>query len=100
MIRRVVAFSPEAQADLEALYEHIAEAASEGVAIAYLRRVRTYLAGFDLASERGSSREDMRPGLRLIGFERRITIAFTVDEQEVMIQRVIYGGQDWDSALA
>lgn len=91
MIRRAVVFSPEAQGDLKALYDSIASTASEEVAMAYLARFNAYLAGFDLAS----IRPDIRPGLRIIGFERRITIAFSVEEREVTIQRIIYGGQDW-----
>ena len=35
-------------------------------------------------------------GLRIIGFERRITIAFTVDDSQVTILRVFYGGKDWE----
>jgi toxin ParE1/3/4 len=44
-------------------------------------------------------RDDIRPGLRVVGFERRVTIAFAVGEAGVTIVRVFYGGQDWEEAL-
>ena len=85
--------------DLEALYDQIVDAASATVAIRYLERVRAYLDGFDLASERGSSHSEVRPDLRIVGFERRLTIAFAIDEQEVTILRVFRAGEDWGSAF-
>ncbi len=50
--------------------------------------------GFDVAGERGTRRDDIRPGLRVVGFERRITIAFHVETNTVTIDRVLYGGRD------
>jgi toxin ParE1/3/4 len=44
-------------------------------------------------------RDDIRPGLRTIGFERRATIAFQVKRAEVVIVRIFYGGQDYERAL-
>ncbi|GJE18431.1 type II toxin-antitoxin system RelE/ParE family toxin [Methylobacterium marchantiae] len=99
MIRRTVILSPEARADLLHLYDWIAEAASPAAALAYVERIEVYLRGFDLASERGTLREDIRPGLRTIGFQGRLSIAFTVDAQRVTILRIFYGGQDWETIL-
>jgi toxin ParE1/3/4 len=53
-----------------------------------------------MASERGRVRDDIRPGLRVVGFLRRVTIAFAVGEAEVIILRVFYRGQDWEEALS
>ncbi len=100
MIIRTVVYAPEAEVDLLRLYNEIADAASSQVAMRYLNRVKAWLAGFSTASERGTRRDDIRPGLRTVGFERRITVAFTVSEDEVVIQRVLYGGQDWSEDLA
>ena len=55
--------------------------------------------GFDVASERGTARNDVREGLRITGFKRRVTIAFNVTESQVVILRLFYGGQDWETAL-
>ena len=99
IIRRVV-YAPEAEVDLLMLYDDVADAASSLVAMGYLNRVEAWLARFSTASERGTRRDDIRPGLRTIGFERRITVAFTVSGDEVVIQRVFYGGQNWGEDLA
>lgn len=61
----------------------------------YIERLETYCAGFELAGERGQRRDDIRGGLRIVGFERRVAIAFTVSNTEVTILRLYYGGQNW-----
>jgi toxin ParE1/3/4 len=99
MIRREIVFSPEAADDLLKLYEWIEARAGPGIAISYIERVEKFCAGFDVTSERGHLREDIRPGLRIIGFERRLTIAFTVTQAEIVFLRFFYGGQDWEEKL-
>lgn len=89
--------APDARADV--LSNHIAAQASATAAPAYVQRVEIWLAGFDIATERGTLRDDIRPGLRTEGFERRITVAFTVVDATVTILRVFYAGQDWATAL-
>jgi toxin ParE1/3/4 len=37
--------------------------------------------------------------LRIIGFERRITIAFVVEPERVVILRLFYAGRDWENLL-
>jgi toxin ParE1/3/4 len=98
--RRTVIFAPEARDDLLALYAWIADANSSAVALAYVEQVEDWCLGFDLASERGRKRDDIRPGLRITGFERRITLAFMVDNDRVTILRLFYGGQNWEPAFA
>ncbi|MCB1385949.1 MAG: type II toxin-antitoxin system RelE/ParE family toxin [Hyphomicrobiales bacterium] len=95
MRRRVAEFSEEARADLFALYDRIADAAGPQVAFGYVSRLEEYCRGFDIASERGHLREDIRPGLRIVGFERRVTIAFAVTDKRVIILRLFHGGQNW-----
>jgi toxin ParE1/3/4 len=98
VIRREVVFAPEARDDLLALYDWIAGAADPDTALAYVERLETFCLGLDLASERGQFREDVRPGLRIVGFERRVAIAFVVGER-VTILRLFYGGRDWETQL-
>ena len=93
MTRRVV-FSPEAQTDIRQLYLFIAERSGDARAIAYLQRIEVYCLGFTDFPERGTRRDDLCPGLRTTGFERRITIAFTVASDAVIILRILYGGRD------
>jgi toxin ParE1/3/4 len=92
--KRDVVFSPEAQADLIGLYDYIAESSGSARAIAYIGRIEAYCRGFELVGERGTRRDDIRPGLRIVGFERRVTIAFHVDGTRVVINRIFYGGRD------
>ena len=99
MRRRHVVFSPEARDDLLNLYDWIATRAGPAVAISYIERIEAFCLGFDLASERGQLRGDIRPGLRIVGFERRITIAFSMNKEQVTILRLYYGGQNWEELL-
>ncbi|MBJ6723006.1 type II toxin-antitoxin system RelE/ParE family toxin [Bacillus sp. PR5] len=92
--------SPEAETDLVALYDWIAERASPDTALGYIDRLESYIRGFDYASERGTLRNDIREGLQTVGFERRVTIAFNVTAQEVIVLGLFYGGQNWQEALS
>jgi toxin ParE1/3/4 len=49
--------------------------------------------------ERGTRRDDLRVGLRIVGFRRQASIAFTVLEDRVEIARILYGGRNLDDAL-
>jgi toxin ParE1/3/4 len=97
--RRKVVFSPEAKADLERLYDYIADNSGPARSLAYIERIEAYCRRFDLVAERGVSRDDIRPGLRSVGFERRVAIAFHVEVRTVTIDRILYGGRDLDRAF-
>jgi len=89
-------FSPEARTDLVELYDYIADQAGRSRAMAYLERVERFCSEFTDFPLRGTRRDGLRSGLRTIGFERRITIAFHVGADLVTIDRVLYGGRDVD----
>jgi toxin ParE1/3/4 len=97
--KRKVVFSPEAVGDLTSLYDYIAEISGANRALRYIERIEAYCLGFDLAARRGAPRDDIRAGLRLVGFERRVTIAFHVDARTVTIDRVFYGGRDVEGSF-
>jgi toxin ParE1/3/4 len=65
----------------------------------FVERIETYCLGFELGAERGTTRDDLRPGLRIVGFERRVTIAFHVDRRAVTVDRVFYARRDVERAL-
>lgn len=94
---REIRFAPEARDDLRRLYLYIAERSGEERALAYLERIEAYCRGFADVAERGVRRDDLFPGLRIVGFERRIAIAFHVDAGTVTFDRVLYGGRDLGS---
>ncbi len=95
MRHRNVVFSEEARLNLIDLYNWLLENTEPETALSYIERLEEYCLDFDIASERGECRDDIRPGLRVVGFEKRIAIAFTVEEEQVIILRLFYGGQDW-----
>jgi toxin ParE1/3/4 len=94
--RREVVLSLEARADLRWIYDTIALTAGRITAMRYIERIEAHCRGFDYASERGTRRDTLRPGLRAVGFERRVTIAFTVEADKVVIFRIFYGGFNWE----
>jgi toxin ParE1/3/4 len=49
--------------------------------------------------ERGTRRDDIAPGLRILGFERRVTIAFRMLRTRVEIVTIAYGGRDFETDL-
>jgi len=91
-----VLFSPEAQADLLDLYEYIAERSSPERALGYIERIEEWCLGLQTFPERGTRRDDVRPGVRVTGFERRISIAFHLDAEKVTILRILYAGRMLD----
>lgn len=94
-----VAYSPRAVAQLESLYRYIADDSSARRAENFVGSILAYCDGLENFPRRGIKRDDIRPGLRIIGFRRRVTIAFTIDDEVVTILGVFYGGQDFGTAL-
>jgi toxin ParE1/3/4 len=94
-----ISFRPLAEADLLGLYNYIARESGSDVAGTYIDRIEAACLALQRFPKRGTRRDDIRPGLRTIGFEHRATIVFRVMRAEVVIVRVLYGGQDLDRAL-
>ena len=94
-----VAFAPEARDDLRDLYLFNAERVDGDRAMSYIKRIETYCRGFANFPERGMLRDDLFPSLRVIGFERRVTLAFHVGADTVTFLRILYGGRDVDGLM-
>ena len=90
---RKVEFSPEALGDLIDLYDYIAQQDGAVRAIGYIDRIEKSCEALVVFPERGASRDDLRPGLRVLGFERRVVIAYQVHSDKVTILRILYGGR-------
>jgi len=82
------------------LYDYIAADSGTAVAGAYIDRIEAACLALKTFPERDIRRDDIRMGLRTIGFERRAMIAFQIVEAEVVILRIRYGGRDLDHALS
>jgi toxin ParE1/3/4 len=94
-----VIFSTAAEADLFAIYDYIAERAGAGIALRFVEAIEVYCLGFANMPERGMRRNDLRPGLRTVGFRRRATILFEVDQaaRRVVIHGVYYAGRSLEA---
>ena len=92
-----VLFTASAERQLDSLHQYIADRAGEGTADGYMSRIVTFCQGLSTFSLRGTARDDLLPGLRTVGFERRATIAFMVTTDAVLIEGVFYGGQDFEA---
>lgn len=88
-----VTIRPSAEADLDGLYEFVAKDSPQN-AVAFVRRIRAYWSDLSLFPERGSVHDDLEPGLRAVGFERRVAILFRVLDNEVEVVRIVYGGRE------
>ncbi|WP_184254514.1 type II toxin-antitoxin system RelE/ParE family toxin [Granulicella mallensis] len=94
-----IIFAPESRDDLRELRRYIAREASPRIAARYVDRLLVFCQGLSLAPHRGEQRISTRPEIRTIGFERRVSIAFLVsDEQKlVTILGFFYGGRSAES---
>ena len=98
MTHRVV-YSPRSHQQLRAIYDWIAGEAGPEIAQRFVLSIYDYcddLADFPL---RGRARDDLTPGMRVIGFRRRAMIAFLVTDDKVEIHGVYYGGSDYEAPI-
>jgi plasmid stabilization system protein ParE len=91
--------TPEAQEQLVTLYRYIASAASPEIAERYTSSIVTYCENLRDFSHRGTSRDDIRQGLRITNYKKRAVIAFAMGTDLLSIIGVFYGGQDYETAL-
>lgn len=89
-----VRFLATAEDDLLNLYRYIADESGLEVAGGYVERIEAACLALGTFPERGLRRDDIRPGLRILGFEGRVSLVFRVRKSEVTIVRIIYGGRD------
>jgi toxin ParE1/3/4 len=88
-----------AEDDLLNLYDYIAEHGGRQTAGDYIARIEALCLSLRHAPLRGTPHDDIKPSLRIIGFERRAVIAFRVTRSEVVIVRIFYGGRDYERIL-
>lgn len=93
---REVRLRQSAVDDLKAIYTYLAERIGYDRADAYISRIEEFCRSLDRFSERGRRRDDLREGLRTIIFESRAVVAYRIVGSQVLVMRVIHGGQDYD----
>jgi toxin ParE1/3/4 len=94
-----VTFRPKAEADLLALYRYIAGESGAVRAGDYVSRIEKACMALATFPKRGTRRDDIATGLRTIGFERRVTIAFRVLKDAVEIVAIAYADRNFESEL-
>jgi len=99
VIRRKVIYDADANADFFNLFNWIARSASARTAATFMARLEARISRLDLAAERGTARDDIEPGLRIVPIDERVLVAIKVYDAEVVVLRVFYGGQDWEAVL-
>ena len=92
-----VIFTPLAERHIDSLHEYIAVHTSEECADGYVGRIVDFCNGLSTFPLRGTQRDDLLSGLRVTGFERRVTIAFIVTAEAVLIEGIFYGGRDFEA---
>jgi plasmid stabilization system protein ParE len=97
-VNYIVELSGAAQQDINELLEYLVPRAGTTIASNYVGRLRAFLEGFEAFPERGMRRDDISPGLRLVGFRRKATIAFRVQGDRVTILRIYHGGRNIEVA--
>jgi toxin ParE1/3/4 len=93
-VTREVIFAPEALTDLFELYDTIAADSGAERARNYTDRIVAACRNLVAFPERGTLRDDPRPGLRTTTYRRRVIIAFHITAAQVVIDRILYGGRD------
>ncbi|WP_322994390.1 type II toxin-antitoxin system RelE/ParE family toxin [Castellaniella sp.] len=81
--------------------DYITLAGSPAAAIRHADGIVSYCESLTTFPLRGTTRDDVMPGLRTTNYRHSTVIAFTVDvsAQTVSILGVFYGGQDFEAAL-
>jgi plasmid stabilization system protein ParE len=98
MPQRVI-FAPEAEQQLLDLYRYIAAAASPETAVRYTDALLSHCEKLTTFPERGTRRDDIRPGIRVTNYRRRTSIAFTVQPDRVEILGFFHAGRDYAKFL-
>jgi plasmid stabilization system protein ParE len=65
----------------------------------FVERIIEACGGLEMFPRRGAPRDDIRPGLLIIGFARRVTIAYHLEGDAVTIDRILYAGRDLVTVL-
>ena len=94
-----VIISAGANRQLRQIAQYITDNTSAATADRFIDDIVDYCMGFDMFPMRGIARDDLRPGVRIVGFNRRASVAFTVDADTVTIVAVFYRGQNYDDTL-
>lgn len=92
--------TPEARDQLDDLHAYISAAADPDTATGFTNGIIDHIANLSEFPNRGAPRDDVRAGLRTIAWRRRVTIAYIIEEHDVVVIGVFYGGRDFENLLS
>ncbi|RDJ22114.1 type II toxin-antitoxin system RelE/ParE family toxin [Bosea caraganae] len=95
-----VRFAGQAVQDLQDMFDYLHPVAGERIARDHVAKLYAYCLSFETFPERGTRRDDLRPGLRFVGYRRQATIAFVVTGNGITILRVFARGRDVEALIA
>lgn len=88
-----VVYSAKAAYQIEKLERYIAKRSSAAIASAYIERLQVRCEKIALAPLQGTRHDEYRTGVRTLGFERRLSIAFRIKNSTVLILAIAYAGR-------
>lgn len=95
-----VTWHPNAQSDLYQMYDWIVDRAGPEIAISYTRRIQERCRSLADFPHRGTPREDLGLALRSITFQRRVVIVYRVEQDRVLVLRLIRAARDIPAQFA
>jgi toxin ParE1/3/4 len=66
-------------------------------AIGFVRRIKSRCERIGIVPMGGVARDDLQPGLRIVPFEHSAVIAYVIEDDQVCITNVFYGGRDYEA---
>ncbi|PZM09108.1 type II toxin-antitoxin system RelE/ParE family toxin [Rhizobium tubonense] len=94
-----VILHPLAEDDLFSIYEFIAQD-SPTRAIAFSRKIRSHCFSLETMPERGTLRERLGSGIRIVIIEGKVSVIYRIEDDVVNILRIFYAGQNIPDNLA
>ena len=83
-----------ADEDLKNIHDYLSARTTPKVASSYIEDIVTYCENFSIFPLRGRIRDDLRSGLRIVGYKRRASIAFIVRDKQIIILRIFHRGMN------
>ncbi len=98
MQRLAVVYRAEALDDLRGIYDAIWELSRNAVtARGFVERIMARCRKIGDAPRGGRLRDDLAVGLRTVPFEHSAVIAYVVQDDQVQITNIFYGGRDFEA---
>ncbi|MES2339743.1 MAG: type II toxin-antitoxin system RelE/ParE family toxin [Pseudomonadota bacterium] len=89
-----VVFTPAAEADLLDIGAWVAEQADGDIALSYISRIQARALRLREYPNRGEAKPELGMKVRALSFERRLLILYSVEEDEVLVLRIIGAERD------